>query len=95
MYRRELELKLLSDAEVLNGYSIEFETGALLITDSKTRIANFKEMFGMGVLSPNQIARYENYPSYPGGENHYIATGYMGLDKANGKNLPLTKDVSQ
>lgn len=90
MYRREFEFKLLSDEEILEGYSIEFETNALLITDSKTRMENYKNLFGLGAITPNQISRLENFESYEGGDQHYIATGYMGIAKANA----INKDVS-
>jgi HK97 family phage portal protein len=95
MYRRELEFKLLSDEELMKGYSIEFDVNALNITDSKTRIQNYKELFGMGVLTPNQIGRLESFESYEGGDNHYVATGYMGLDKANGKPAKGNPNIPQ
>lgn len=90
MYRREFEFKLLTDEEIIDGYSIEFETNALLITDSKTRMENYKNLFGLGAITPNQISRLENFESYEGGDQHYIATGYMGIAKANA----INKDVS-
>jgi len=85
MYRRELELKLLSDEELLDGYSIEFETKALNITDSKTRIDEYVKLFGVGAVKSNEIRKWENLPAYEGGDNTFIGTGYMGLDKATGK----------
>lgn len=83
MYRRELELKLLKDEEIMNGYSIEFETNALNITDSETRVKNYKELFGMSSITPNQISKFENMESFDGGDTHYISTGYMSSEKAN------------
>lgn len=83
MYRRELELKLLREEELNNGFSIEFDTNALNITDSKTRISNYKEMFGMAATSPNDILKSENLPAYEGGDTHYISTGFMSQEKAN------------
>jgi HK97 family phage portal protein len=92
MYRRELELKLLSDAEILDGYSIEFESGALLITDSKTRIANYKDLFGMGAITRKRIAQLENI-EFEGDSDYFIATGFMGIDKATGKIPPVVPPV--
>ena len=96
MYRRELEFKLLNDAEILNGYSIEFETNALQITDSKTRIANYKELFGMGAITPNTICKYENFPSYQGGDDHYMLTQLMSVENYNKKNsTPPTDNLNK
>lgn len=89
MYRRELEFKLLSDTEMNDGYSIEFETNALNITDSKTRIENYRSLFGMAAISPQTIKKLENLPD--DGET-FIATGYMGLDKARGKTGEIDED---
>jgi HK97 family phage portal protein len=86
MYRRELELKLLSDNEILNGYSIEFESGALLMTDSKTRMENYKNLFGLGAITPNKVAQLENLPAYEGGNDHYLMSNYMSVEKYNQKN---------
>ena len=85
MYRRELEFKLLTDEEILDGYSIEFETGALDITDAKTRIANYKDLFSLGSITPNQIAKLENFPSYSGGDDHYLLTQFMSVENYNKK----------
>ena len=86
MYRRELEFKLLADEEVNSGYSIEFETGALDITDSRTRIANYKDLYSMGVITPNQMAKLENFPSFEGGDDHYITNQAMSIEVYNKKN---------
>jgi len=98
MYRREFEMKLLTDTEILDGYSIEAETGALLITDSKTRIQNYKDLFGMGAMTRKKIAHLENLP-FEGDDDYFIATGYMGIDKAKGtipkeESKLIKKDVS-
>ena len=94
MYRRELEFKLLDDNEVSEGYSIEFETGALDITDSRTRISNYKDLYSMGVISPNQMAKLENFPSFEGGDSHYITNQAMSIEVYNKKNAVLTPDAS-
>lgn len=80
MYRRELERKLLTREEIESGYSIEFETGALLITDSKTRIENYKNLAGLGAITPNKIAQLENLPTYEGGDMHYILSQMMAVE---------------
>ena len=85
MYRREYELKLLTPEEIRNGYSIEFETNALYITDSKTRWENYKNAFGIGAISPNKVAQLENLPTYEGGDSHYLMSNYMSVEAYNAK----------
>lgn len=81
MYRREFELKLLTEEEIINGYSIEFETNALYITDVKTRWEIYKNAFSIGVMGSEDISRLENSPITD--SKKYIATGFMSIDKAN------------
>jgi len=88
MYRQEMESKLLSLEERIEGLSIEFNSNALVETDSKTRIENYKSLFGMGVLTPNDIAKWEGYPAYEGGEDHFILTQLMSVEKYHEKNKP-------
>lgn len=87
MYRQELEFKLLTDTERKNGMSIEFNTNSLVETDSKTRIENMKSLFGMGVVTPNMIAKLEGKPfeTYEGGDNHFLLTQLMSVEKYNAK----------
>jgi len=85
MYRRELEKKLLTREEIETGYSIEFETGALHITDSKTRIENYKNLLGLGAITPNKIAQLENLPTYEGGDNHFLLNQFMSVEAYQAK----------
>lgn len=95
MYRQEMEFKLLSTAERVSGKSIEFNANAVVETDSKTRIENFKSLFGMGVITPNEIAKYEGYPTYvKGGDDHYLMTNIMGVEAYTKKNATQPIDVS-
>lgn len=81
MYRQELEFKLLSLEERTAGKSIEFNTNSLMETDSKTRVENMKNLFGLGVMSPNQICKMEGLPSYKGGEDHFLLTQFMSVER--------------
>ena len=85
MYRREYELKLLTPEEIRDGYSIEFETNALYITDSKTRWENYKNAFGIGAITPNKVAQLENLPTYEGGSDHYLMSNYQSVEVYNRK----------
>lgn len=82
-YRQEMEFKLLTTKERLMGKSIEFNTNSIVETDSKTRIENFKQLFSMGTISPNDIAKYEGYKTFEGGDNHYLLSQYMSLENNN------------
>ena len=89
MYRQELEFKLLEEYERIDGMSIEFNTNALMETDAKTRVENYKSLFGIGAITPNQIARWEGYPAYSGGEDHYLMTNLMSVEAYNKKNATM------
>lgn len=95
MYRQELEFKLLTTKERIEEYSIEFNSNAIVETDSKTRIENYKNLFGMGAITPNQICKYENYPDYNGGDNHFILTQLMSVEQYNKKNQTPQSDISK
>ncbi len=95
MYRRELEFKLLEDEEILEGYSIDFESGALLMTDSKTRMENYKNLFGLGAITPNKVAQLENLPSFEGGESHYLMSNYQSVEAYNAKLKSGTAPIKQ
>ena len=80
MYRQELEFKLLTTEERINGKSIEWNLMALVEADSTTRINNERTLMGMGVITPNDIARTEGYTTFDGGEKHYLPGNYIALE---------------
>lgn len=92
-YRRELEFKLLTDEEINDGYSIEFETKALLETDIKTRSDYYDKMSKVAGMSPNEIRLNENLPSFEGGDDHYITNQSMSVEVYKKKNNELTPKV--
>jgi HK97 family phage portal protein len=77
MYRQELEFKLLTTEERLNGKSIEWNLMALVEADSTTRIENIRKLANLGAISPNDVAKLEGYPTYKGGDYHYIPGNYL------------------
>jgi len=86
MYRQELESKLLTTEERLNGVSIEFNFNALMETDSKTRIENLRTLQGMGVVTPNDVCKLEGYPTYPEGDEHFMPGNYLTVSKITNLN---------
>lgn len=86
MYRQELESKLLTTEERLNGVSIEFNFNALMETDSKTRVENLRTLQGMGVVTPNDVCKLEGYPTYPEGDEHFMPGNYLTVSKITNLN---------
>jgi len=40
-----------------------------------------KSLFGMGVITPNQMAKIEGFPTYAqGGDDHYILTQVKSIE---------------
>lgn len=95
MYRREYELKLLTDEEIKDGYSIEFETNALYITDSRTRWENYKNAFGIAAITPNKVAQLENLPTFDGGDDHYLMSNYQSVEAYNKKIKSSPQNIEQ
>lgn len=87
-YRQEMESKLLSIDERLNGDSIEFNWNALVELDAKTRIENLRTLQNMGVVTPNDVCRLEGFPTYEGGSSHYMPGNFLTVDKIAGTSTP-------
>lgn len=85
MYREELERKLLTQEEILDGYSIEFNSDALLETDAKERLEIYKGYMGIATMSPNMVCKNEGFPTFAGGDDHYMFNQYASLEKQNSK----------
>ncbi len=81
MYRQELESKLLTIEERLSGKSIEFNWEALVEIDSKTRIENQRTLQNMGVITPNEVAKNEGYPTYPNGDQYFMPGNMLTVEK--------------
>jgi len=80
MYRTELEMKLLSMEEKMNGTSIEFNTNALLQLDYKTRIDGYTRLIQNGQMTPNYANILENLPTYPEGDKHFMASNFVFVE---------------
>jgi HK97 family phage portal protein len=70
-------------------FFFEFLVDALLRGDSAARAAFYKELFFMGVLSPNDIREKENMNPIadPAGDKYFIQGNMIPIDKA-GKQAP-------
>jgi HK97 family phage portal protein len=84
---QELNRKLLTSDERRKGYFFEHDFAAFLRGDSKSRVAVYQGLFGMSVLSPNDICTRESLnPIGPDGDIRFVANNYTTLEKA--KALP-------
>jgi HK97 family phage portal protein len=85
-YLRHLEQKfatLLTPYEQ-DAYYFEFDFSVLLRADEKARGEFYRTLWGMGVLSANQIAAKENIdPAPEAGDVHFVPA----------QNMPLTQEV--
>jgi hypothetical protein len=81
MYRQEFESKLLSTQERLNGKTIEFNSMALVETDSTTRINNLRTLATMGAITLNDVAINEGYKTFKNGDLHYAPLNYGAIEK--------------
>ena len=87
MYKKELEFKLLTDYEIEEGYSIEFDTKKMIALDHKTRSEIQEKYVKMGVLSPNQVCLEEGYPTFEGGDKRLVFnqnTDISNIDSSTG-----------
>jgi HK97 family phage portal protein len=76
-----LEKQMLSPAE-RRRYYVEFTREGLLRADSKARAEFYNKVFGVGGISPNQIADRENLPRFDGGDGRYVNATYVPIEEA-------------
>jgi HK97 family phage portal protein len=55
-----------------NGSFVEFDLRGLLRAAAADRADYYAKMIGTGSMSPNMIAMLENYPTFDGGDKHYL-----------------------
>ncbi len=74
------EQKLLTNKEKQN-LIIKFQFNALLRADVKTKGEYYKNMWGIGSMSPNEIRSNEDMNSYDGGDKYFMQLSYAPVDK--------------
>lgn len=85
MYRQELEFKLLTTNERLNGISIEFNFNSLVEVNQTERFNNYRTLANLGVITANDIAKLEGWPTYPEGDYHLVPGNYLTMDQVISK----------
>ena len=84
IYEEEFNNKLLTQKQRDAGWEFEFDLNSMIEIDYKTKIQGYKDLFAMGVISPNNIAKQEGYETYDGGNKHYIMTNLGAPENSGG-----------
>ena len=67
-YEEELTYKLLTDAEIADGYHIKFNVAVMLRADQKTQIDTLSAAVSNFLMTPNEARERLDLPSKPGGD---------------------------
>lgn len=67
-YEEEIEAKLLTDAEIKQGYHIKFDTSVLLRTEFQKMVTTLKEAVNGFLMTPNEARARLDLPSKEGGD---------------------------
>ncbi|QZT38703.1 phage portal protein [Halosquirtibacter xylanolyticus] len=96
IYKSEIERKLLTKKEIINGTHIEFDSSVLLEMDYTKKVRAVKEQVVNGLLTPEEGAkRLGNRPvSSKWAQYHYVQAQYIPLELYEQYN-PLLKDKSK
>lgn len=69
----------LFSAQEAGVYFAQFEMDAIMRSDSAARGAMYKDLWGIGALSPNEIRAKENLNPTDEGDKYYIPVNYMPI----------------
>lgn len=81
LMEEESEAKLLTEAEVRNGYYFKFNDGAILRTDKQTTATIASTLISSRVINPNEAREWFDMNPYEGGElfeNPAVSPGQPG-----------------
>lgn len=84
-YEEELTYKLLTDAEVADGYHIKFNVAVILRADQKTQIETLRSAVSGFLMTPNEARERMDLPAKEGGDQ------LIG----NGSTIPITEVGAQ
>jgi HK97 family phage portal protein len=77
----ELERKLLNSDEKINHF-FKFNFNGLLRGDSQARASLYNSLFQNGGITPNQICKLEDLPTFEGGDEHYVQLNMISVTNA-------------
>lgn len=80
-WEQGMDTSLLSEEERQQLYT-KFVVKGLLRGDSTARSSFYREMFNIGVYSPNDIRRLEDENPVDGGDTHYVPLNMVPADQA-------------
>lgn len=94
IYESEMMFKLLSDDEIMAGFSIEYDLDSLVEVDTASKISVYKDAVIHGMLTPAQASNklgFENESEHA--NKHYLQAQMVPLEDYEKYN-PLFKDDS-
>jgi len=85
-WEQEINDKLFFNSEK-NTIFAEFNIEGLLRGDITKRFESYQKAIQSGIMTPNQAARKENLPTYPGGDRHFMPMNVQPIEdiKSNGQ----------
>ena len=81
----ELNRKLFLEREQ-DEYYVDIDFRGLFRADTATRKDWYKELYYIGVFSPNEIRALEDMPAYEGGDKHYVPVNMTSATDNNNAN---------
>lgn len=66
------DCNLLTESEIAQGYHTKFSRNAFLASIATDRASFYGQMYGIGVLNPNEIRAFEDLNPYDGGEKYRV-----------------------
>lgn len=90
----ELNNKLWTKAEELQGYQVKFDTSVLMRTDKAALAEYYSKLFSLGCLSPNEIRRDLDLSPIEGGDNHFMQVNISTIDKIANQDLQDNEYIS-
>jgi HK97 family phage portal protein len=92
---QECNAKLFSEANATSAtpYYVKFNVNAFMRGDFKTRTEGYRTLFQSGMITGNQVADFEDWNHYEGGEKRFIPMNMIPLDKLDAFIASLTKPV--
>lgn len=90
----ELNNKLWTKPEEMQGYQVRFDTNMLLRTDKAALAEYYTKLFNLSVMSPNEIRREFDLPPIEGGDEHFMQVNISTISKIVNQDLQDNENIS-
>lgn len=92
---QECNAKLFAEANATSAtpYYVKFNVNAFMRGDFKTRTEGYRTLFQSGMITGNQVADFEDWNHYEGGDTRFVPMNMIPLDKIDEFIGTLTKPV--